>query len=441
MSAPQKEVRELAEAMFDGIIDNKGLARLDELIVHDSSCRATYLELINLHGELFCQANFHSDEQAALGVLRDFRRAYDRQERRTRRRTITYTATSVLVFCSLFGWFFLTRVFQPVTLGSVAFLTNNARLRSGELELGHVLRTGKTLAIDEGIISLQLQNVLLDLIGPAELKLAAMNQVQLQQGTLTARVLPGGEGFTVKTPDAEVIDLGTEFLVRYDSREGTDVSVRRGRAQASLLNPQGEPVRMLELTAMRSAHLLQRANTINEIDFRPEVFQVTDESRGGIRSLNGGVRTTTTRQGSYCRDQVLTPNHLLIIPERQNVQLDANLVLNGIEGSTRIPAGSVVSSYLIHFDPGREGIFAPRGSITFFGTIAAVVGRSPDLAATDARFGLEETVYETAAFRGLELDADEIRLSDDRQTLGFFFGVSPPHYLDEARIFVVTSAP
>ncbi|HWL07109.1 MAG TPA: FecR domain-containing protein [Planctomicrobium sp.] len=440
-SSPQNEIRELADAMFDGVIDQRGVDRLNELIVNHPSCRVAYLELINLHGELFCQANFHSDEQAALSVLRDFSQSCERQERRTRRREMMFMVASVLVVCGLFSWFFVARLFQPAALGSVAFLTSNASLRSGELELGHVLHTGKTLSIDEGVISVQLPHVLLDLIGPAQLKLDAKGQVQLQQGTLTARVQPGGEGFKVITPDAEVVDLGTEFLVKYEAGQGTQVSVRRGRAQVSLLNTQRQPTKTLELTASRAAQIKQENNTFKEIDFQTESFHFIDKSRGGIRSLDGHLRTSVAQVPSLRSGQISTFNHLLVVPEQQEVRIDKELVLKSINGPVRIPAGSVVSSYLVHFDPGDQGSISPRGSISFFDTIAAVLGSSSELISTDSIFGLENTSYEAGAFRGLEPDQDHVWLSDDQRTISFHFGASPPQYLDQARVLVISNAP
>jgi len=434
----QDEIREFADAMFDGTITGRNLQRLDELIVNDAFCLQAYLELMNLHGELFFQANFYSDEQAALGVLREFSRACDRQQRRTRRREVALVTASVLAVMALLVWLPLMTLFQPKTLGSVAFLTHDANLYSGQLELGEILHAGKTLFVDAGVISVQLPNVLVDLIGPAELKFVAENQVHLKQGTLAAHVLPGGKGFTVLTSDAEVVDLGTEFLVQYKEEQGTNVAVRQGRAQVRLLNAQGQPTRLLELTAHRSAHLHRLTNQVKETEFLPESFELIDQSRGGIRRVDGNVRTAGREVRSLRGGSTTTPNYLLIIPECQNVLLQEELVLEGLEGPVRLPAGTIVSSYLLHYDSPPMATTAPRGAVTFFEEIAAVVASEEGLRVTDPLFGLAGTRYETGHFRSLELDEDEILVSGDRQTVSFYCGVSPPHYLDEARIIITS---
>jgi len=263
-----------------------------------------------------------------------------------------------------------------------------------------------------------------------------LKQVQLQRGTLTARVQPGGEGFTVRTPDAEVIDLGTEFSVRYHSQQGTDVSVRRGRARASLLDTNGLPSKVLELTAHRAARFHRPHSQLTELLFEPEPFDQIDRTRGMIRSVSGQLRTMTEPPESLLSEKTTTPNHMLILPERQNVVLEADLEIETLTGRMQIPAGTTVSSYLVHYDPTTSASFAPRGSITFFGKIAAAIVGTDTLQKTDALLGFPETAYETRRSRGLEQD-DTIRISDDQRTVSFFFRMESPEYQDQVRILVV----
>jgi hypothetical protein len=48
--------------------------------------------------------------------------------------------------------------------------------------------------------------------------------------------------------------------------------------------------------------------------------------------------------------------------------------------------------------------------------------------------------FERQSFREIEPEEDEIHISDDRMTISFYFGLSPPAFLDEVRILVATDS-
>jgi len=437
MSTPVDEIRSLTDALFDGTIDPVQTARLEGLILNEPACLQAYLEMINLHSALLTKADSQTDEQAALCVLREFSEACERRERRTHRQWVAVSAVSILLLCGTVGSLIVGELFRPAPLGTVSHLTSNTDSSSGSMDLGAVLRRGKTISVPTGIVTLELSNVLLDLIGPAELKLEEQNQVRLQHGALTARIFPGGEGFTVRTPDAEVVDLGTEFSVQYDLTSGTDVSVRRGRARASLLDHTGTPSKVVELTTRRAARLQRAGHSLTETTYRPDAFDQVQRARAGIHSISGHLRTQSEHLPSLESEQAQTPNHLLVVPEQQFVTLQKELTIQTLTGTQTIPAGTTVSSYLVHYDPTVTSRFAPRGAMTFFGSIAAVLIDSAALNETDPLFATEGTKFSHHAHRGLERDFDEIRLSDDQKTVSFFFGMAPPVYLDQVRILVL----
>ncbi|WP_437223084.1 FecR domain-containing protein [Planctomicrobium sp. SH661] len=434
------EVRQLTDQLYDGEIDPAGVARIEELIMQDQQCLQTYVERLDFHSELLEQADQKTNEMGALQIIQQCSVSRDRQERRQR-----WKINAVLVACSLLGLAALggayySAILVPAAVGTVASLSTDLELKDSSLELGQIVRRGQTISVNRGIVSLQLAHVTVDLIGPASLRLDGKSRVSLAKGTLLSKVQPEGVGFTVKTPDSEIVDLGTEFLVQHDTGNGTHLSVRRGAAQGKLLDWRGLPTKVMELTASRAAQFQKEKEAVKEVRYAPERFTPVDESRGGIRQLSGALRTVTQAPVSLRSNRTTTPNHLLVMPEKR-VKLTSDLTVEGLSGPVTIPAGSTVASYLIHYDPTAVVSFAPRGAVTFFQDIAAIVVSSTGLTATDSLFGLPRTKYEVAEFRELELEEDEIQVSDDRKTVSFYFGVSPPEFLDEVRILVVESSP
>jgi len=436
MSDSIQETRSLADAMFDGTINAAGVEQLEHLIGNDLACLQAYLEVIHLNGALERNADFPSSRRMVTSILEEISTTHEKRKATRQRLNIVMGASACLLVTGLLSWLLMTSVFRPVPFGNIAHLTANARFGATSLELGQVIRNGSSIAVEEGIVSIELPHAMVDLHGPVEIRLNAAQEIQLQRGVLTARVQAGGEGLTVRTPDAEVVDLGTEFLVRYDAGSGTEVSVRQGRARASLIDGNGIPLKTLELTASRSAQLQQSANKLVESRFDTAPYQQADRARGKIRSITGQLRTSPVTPPSLVSDESPTRNHLLIIPERQSVTLTEDLTVETLDGTRTYPAGAVLSSYLIHYDPTLNSSFAPRGAVTFYGKLVGAIVQGSDLTATDLLFGHPEITYDTNSFRGLELKADEIRVSDDRETVSFFFAIESPHHLDQVRLLV-----
>jgi hypothetical protein len=118
------------------------------------------------------------------------------------------------------------------TLTQVLNLTwEDGAIRSAPLRL----RPGDQLALKSGFCQLNFDDgtqVIAE--GPAHLTVQARGEVSLAAGNLTARMIDGTSGFTVRTPTAAVTDLGTEFGVRVEpDQKSTDVQVFQGKVHVA----------------------------------------------------------------------------------------------------------------------------------------------------------------------------------------------------------------
>lgn len=434
------EMQSLIDDLFHGRLDNAGMERIESLIVQDQALLQLYIEELDLHCELVEQADQRPPDVAAVSGMRRYSDSCAlKQSRQTFRINLLLSIASLLVAIGM-GWGIYSAVIVPSPVGTVASLSSETQ-SSPTLALGQILRAGQTIHLNHGVVSIQLKDVMVDLVGPVTATLTRSTRLSLRHGTVISRVETGGKGFSVITPNGEVVDLGTEFLVRYTPSEGTYVSVRRGEVHARSIDWRGTPTQAVGLTTARAAKISPSSETVQEIAFSKEEYQKVDRSRGGIRRITGAIRTPDSIPTSLKSEQLTTPNQMLIIPERQNVVLEEPLTVETLSGITTLPKGSVISSYLIHYDPTSAVRFAPRGGVTFFNEISAIVVSNSGLRSTDALFGLPETTFESRDFRELELEEDEILLSDDRKTVSFYWGVSPPYYLDQARVLVRESSP
>ena len=88
---------------------------------------------------------------------------------------------------------------------------------------------GQSLQVRTGLAELRFaQGAKVVLSGPAEFEVLSANRGFLRRGKIVAVVPPQAIGFTIATPTAEIVDLGTEFGVEVDEQQNAEVHVFTG---------------------------------------------------------------------------------------------------------------------------------------------------------------------------------------------------------------------
>jgi hypothetical protein len=93
--------------------------------------------------------------------------------------------------------------------------------------VGSPLRASSELRLQSGLVRLTFNGGAKVVVeGPAKFAPEAEGRLRLVSGRMTALVPPAARGFTVRTPTAEVVDLGTEFGVDVPPTRGAPVEVQ-----------------------------------------------------------------------------------------------------------------------------------------------------------------------------------------------------------------------
>jgi hypothetical protein len=99
-------------------------------------------------------------------------------------------------------------------------------------KVGTEFSVGTMLELETGVAQLQfVEGAHVWLEGPAWFTVESQGRGNLARGKLVAQVPKDAIGFTVETPTAQVVDLGTEFGVEVDESGATDVQVSKGKVQ------------------------------------------------------------------------------------------------------------------------------------------------------------------------------------------------------------------
>ena len=253
------EFTELLAGFIDDQLTQEESKRLAELIQSDPAARKLYLEHCQMHANLRWEH----------GVLGEIDLPEDEEEETTIvefpvwkrwQRPLTIAA-SVLMLASI-AWITIAPKVRTGLWNSGEAVGSIVRKSGGQLkvdklnlnlEQGDTLRPG-TYTFSEGLTQFILTNEVEVLVeAPAHFRIESPLLMELIQGRLSANVPPQGHGFTVKTPNAEVVDFGTEFGVEVGSDNQSEVHVFEGEVEVKTEEWSEEPVRLYGDQATRVA--------------------------------------------------------------------------------------------------------------------------------------------------------------------------------------------
>ena len=260
---------ELVAARCDGTITAQDADRLDSLLRHDEQARLFYLAHLQVHGHLLWLHRGERDAtgDGSMGTLKPApmhptqaspgrkSSAAERALRsgRSLRWLLSLAAALALVAGAVWRWDQLnqpvpaptattTTKTAPATVASLIHV-DDARWGGTELAVGHRFRPGDTLRLDAGISELVFDNgAHLLAMGPAEIRIDSGEAVEVGRGTVWIEAPPSAYGFRVVTPQATLVDLGTEFGVDVGHDGGTELAVYSGLVECFPLNAGGVAV-------------------------------------------------------------------------------------------------------------------------------------------------------------------------------------------------------
>lgn len=192
---------------LDGGLGAEQVAELDVLLRDSAEARETYREIAATH-VLLDQA--HEEESGA-----DW--AEPVQPRKIVFRWLP--AAAAAAFAIAVTWWVVNLQSEPSST-----VVATAAGGTGVLEAGPL-----SLAVGETREITFLKGARVALQGPLEIELVSDERMKLVQGKIGVEVPEGAEGFTVETPEGEVIDYGTRFGLAVDEDGDMRAEVFQGR--------------------------------------------------------------------------------------------------------------------------------------------------------------------------------------------------------------------
>lgn len=209
-----------------GGISAAQLQALEAALREDSDLRRDFIEYMNIDSALGDMAALSEAELAEFettkpdngsrasdsGVSGAIAGTNDRPSQ-TYRAVAFLGALAATLLIAAFLWFTSPSENEQAPVATLVTDVDAVLLCDGQPCKGTELQAGK-YRLDRGLLHLQFDGgVMVYVEAPARFDAISDKRVMLHSGRLSARVPPEGIGFTVDTPEAEVVDFGTEFSV------------------------------------------------------------------------------------------------------------------------------------------------------------------------------------------------------------------------------------
>lgn len=249
-------LEQLASEKYNGSLDRDGYAELQRLLAQSGDLRTAYWQMNAIHADLewglFGKEASHDEvkshlpeedvvESATIGASQG--RSVKLASRRSWGTAIA-AGIAAIVLSGWTLWYLIdgeqsSQIAELVrkssdaapTAAKLTSLTSNSRWsfgRPGDRN-PRDFDYGDTVWVEEGLVEMRLEEgVVGQLRAPVILQLLSQNRVRLLSGKIRVNAPAQANRFTVETPSAEVVDLGTEFSVEA-AETGTDLVVFDGK--------------------------------------------------------------------------------------------------------------------------------------------------------------------------------------------------------------------
>lgn len=231
------------QSLIDGTITHVEFEKLQDEMEVSPELRKLYYDYVSMEQGLEFSLARNSVKAGVAGLA---------ESRLKRQRTRSFRVAMIAAAAVMMVSLVVLSLWSPKNQSSLAFASSPGSQitlthDSQEPIEGSMMAIGSRLQISQGTVELNFGSGVRGVIeAPADITLHEYGKLFMDSGKAWFHVPEGAEGFTVKTREVEVVDLGTEFGVITNELTGDQVHVLDGRVAIEAMY--GEKSRC-ELTA------------------------------------------------------------------------------------------------------------------------------------------------------------------------------------------------
>lgn len=257
----------LFRRLTDGELTDEEFRIVEQRLLDDADFRARYVRAMGIEGGLY----------DAFRFPRSLLQPQQGHVNRNSKSLLVFVmgglcATIALAAGSWLCWIWIPGRSNEALSNTVFFdvkpvaIVTQATGESQQLKPGDRIEPG-VLKVDQAQVQIEfLTGAQINLEGPAELHIFSVDVVKLVSGKAAARIPLGARGFTMTTPDAAIVDLGTEFAVSVAKSGESEVHVIEGEVDVSLLGSDGNTLISQRVKEAKGLRMTRRPPGLMEIE-------------------------------------------------------------------------------------------------------------------------------------------------------------------------------
>lgn len=266
---PKDELNSLLSALCDGQIDAAGITRCEEILAASRAARQHYHFYLDLHMDLL--ERIEAQKSVTLTKAIPFIQPH-------RRHSWLLSAAAVILLSAI-AIFALRK--QPPRSPTQAgnqqvagkqiaqvVVSKEASWTGAEFpgKAGEIL-LGKSYQLESGEIAMLMTNgVQLSFRGPSVFRIESTEKMSLDSGEVAVISSTKLENFSILTPGAAFIDVGTSFTVKVEPAGDSSLVVHEGQVFANLLSENGSTSQSLAATAGEALCVNPTTRQISSVD-------------------------------------------------------------------------------------------------------------------------------------------------------------------------------
>ena len=374
-----KELSLLVSYSLEGEITDQQFSRLEEILKESKQARECYYRLLATYSSLSEKNNIvllrNEKEQAAdfevlsellaqentsppikleKPIEKEVVQEISGQDIEDKKRKLRFyhrlkvfiSAAAVFIFAVLM----IHTVLQPVEIATVTNSMNTSLSTGEELTDGlRLIKSDSVFRLKRGLLELTYDcDARLVIESPATFSVVSGKSIKLDSGRIYLKALSReAKGFTVITPNSDVVDLGTEFGVLVDQNGISEVHMTSG--SASLRSKVHQKQQVVQTLTAGNAGRVDYTGKITGIDIRKTEFARSFNQKNGVvwrgQDLNlADVIAGGNGLGSGLRQSAIDPEN-------------GNIVKWGLN-SDRMSNGKYIP---VHGSRFIDGVFIPDG--------------------------------------------------------------------------------
>lgn len=257
---PKRELDSLLAALCDGRLDSSKHERLEEILISSPTARPYYHSYIDLHLEL----TDRTERELAVGHHTALRATNKILPFPTVKSLLGAMVATFAIALLILFW----QQRKPIKITDASTPNPVATIKTSEhvvwipestsSDVGDILSTGSAYYIQSGSLALRFENgAAITLRGPVGFTIRNEMELFVSHGSVAADIPKSAHGFTILTPNAAFVDLGTKFSlnVSEDGDPTSDLYVREGLVIANLLGDNGTTISGVPAEAGKSVRV------------------------------------------------------------------------------------------------------------------------------------------------------------------------------------------